>query len=92
MSRIYVKKGNKWNIFTTVCDDFLFDYWLCFDDLKKWVIGDVVNSKNIELDTLLTDKPIFNYMTYEDLKEEYDLEDKEEDIDIYENIDMDYYD
>ena len=74
MSRIYVKKDDKWNIYTTICDDFLFDKWLDFEDLKIFVIGEMVNDKIVELETLLTDKPKLNYMTYEDLKEECDLE------------------
>lgn len=77
MSRIYVKKDDKWNIYTTICDDFLFDYWLDFEDLRNWVIGEIVNDKIVELQTLLTDKPRLNFMTYEDLKEECDLEGKE---------------
>lgn len=71
MSRIYTKKGNKWNIYSTVINDFLFDIWVSYDDLVKWVIQDIEEEKKLELRSLLTDKPIVNYMSYKELVEEY---------------------
>lgn len=71
MSRIYTKKGDKWNIYSTICDDLLFDYWLDFEELKNWIIGEMVNDTIKKLETLLTDKPAFNYMPYEELIEEF---------------------
>lgn len=71
MSRIYTKKDNKWNIYSTIIDDFLFGRWVSYDDLEKWVIQDIVEDKKQELKSLLTDKPVVNYMSYEELIKEY---------------------
>lgn len=71
MSRIYTKKGDKWNIYSTVIDDFLLNTWISYDDLVKWVIQDMAENKKLELQSLLTDKPVVNYMSYEELIEEY---------------------
>lgn len=71
MSRIYTKKGDKWNIYSTVIDDFLFNTWISYDDLVKWVIQDMAENKKLDLQSLLTDKPVVNYMPYEELIEEY---------------------
>ncbi len=71
MSRIYTKKDNKWNIYSTIIDDFLFDRWVSYDVLEKWVIQDIVEDKKQEIKSLLTDKPVVNYMSYEELIKEY---------------------
>ena len=67
MPRFYVKdKNNKWNIFSTVIDDFLYDDFVDFNILKGLVVKEVADDKCRELDTLLTDKPELNIMSYEE--------------------------
>ena len=70
MPRFYVKnKENKWNIFSTIVDDFLYARWLSFEDLVNDICDEVVQDKKEELGTLLTDKPILNTMSYEEALE-----------------------
>ena len=67
MPIFYVKnKEGKWNIFSTVVDDFRYDNFMEFDKLKKLVLMDLVSTKQRELDTLLTDKPELNVMDYKE--------------------------
>lgn len=67
MPRFYVKnKENKWNVFSTVVDDFLYYDWLSFEDLVKTTVYKLVESKKKELKTLLTDKPELNIMSYDE--------------------------
>ena len=70
MSRFYVKnKENKWNIFSTIIDDFLYSKWLSFDGLVECVIDELVDDKKEQLNTLLTDEPELNTMSYEEALE-----------------------
>lgn len=70
MPRYYVKnKEDKWNIFSTIIDNFLYEKWLTFNQLKETVITELVMDKEEELETLLTDKPIVNIMSYEEALE-----------------------
>ena len=73
MPRYYVEKENKWNIFSTIVDDFLYTDFLDFEELKALVVGEVVVQKIQELDTLKTDKPILNRMTYEEAVENIEI-------------------
>lgn len=67
MPRFYVKNNkNRWNIFSTIVDDFLYDNWLQFNDLVEVVINEVVEAKKKELKTLLTDKPELNIISYDE--------------------------
>lgn len=67
MPRFYVKnKENKWNIFSTVVDDFLYYDWLNFDDLVEVVIYELTKNKQEELKSLLTDRPELNIMSYDE--------------------------
>ena len=67
MSRFYVKnKENKWNIFSTIVDDFLYVDWLFFDDLVEAVCSELAQNKYEEMQTLLTDKPKLNIMSYDE--------------------------
>lgn len=65
MSRYYVEKDGRWNVFSTIVDDFLYSEFMTFTDLKALVIGEVVVNKLADLETLKTDKPILNRMSYE---------------------------
>ncbi len=67
MPRFYVKnKENKWNIFSTIVDDFLYVDWLFFDDLVEAVCSEFAQKKHEEMQTLLTDKPKLNIMSYDE--------------------------
>ena len=66
MARYYVPKDDLWNIFSTVVDDFLYSDFMSFEELKALVIGEVVVNKIKDLETLLTEKPVLNIMSYED--------------------------
>ena len=67
MPRFYVKnKEDKWNVFSTVVDDFLYYDWLSFEDLVETTVYELVESKKKELKTLLTDKPKLNVMSYDE--------------------------
>ncbi len=66
MPRFYVKnKQNKWNIFSTIIDNFLYDEFMEFDDLVNKVCKEIVEDKKKELKTLLTNAPVVNVMSYE---------------------------
>lgn len=70
MPRYYVEKDNKWNIFSSIVDDFLYDDFVDFNVLKglviKELIDDLVETKDKELNSLLTEQPVLNTMFYED--------------------------
>lgn len=67
MARFYVKnKENKWNVFSTVVDDFLYYDWLSFDNLVEVIVCELVKNKKKDLKTLLTDKPELNVMSYDE--------------------------
>ena len=85
MPRYYVEnKEHKWNIFSSIADDFLYDDFVDFNVLKGLVIKEAVDSlveeRNKDLDSLLTDMPLVNTMFYEDaierikMREDEDLE------------------
>ena len=89
MPRFYVEnKEHKWNIFSSIVDDFLYDDFVDFKVLKGLVIKEAVDKlveeRNKDLDSLLTDQPLVNTMFYEDamerikLREDEDLESKGE--------------
>lgn len=67
MARFYVKnKENKWNVFSTIVDDFLYVDWLSFDDLVEAVCSELAQNKYEEMQTSLTDKPKLNIMSYDE--------------------------
>lgn len=89
MPRFYVEnKEHKWNIFSSIVDDFLYDDFVDFKVLKGLVIKEAVDKlveeRNKDLDSLLTEQPLVNTMFYEDamerikLREDEDLETKGE--------------
>lgn len=76
MARFYVKnKKNKWNIYSSIIDDFLFDKWLSFDELVKSICDELIEDKTEELNSLLTDKPKLNIMSYEEAMKNVELKD-----------------
>jgi len=82
MPRYYVEKNNKWNIFSSIVDDFLYDDFVDFNVLKSLVIKEAVDNlveeKNKDLDSLLTGQPIVNTMFYEDAIERIKARENEE--------------
>lgn len=64
MPHYYVQHDGKWNVFSTIVDDFLLAEFLSFEDLKRWVLDKDRIDRERELDTLLTDNPELNVMTY----------------------------
>lgn len=79
MPRFYVKnKENKWNVYSTIIDNLLYDKWLTFNQLREAVITELVMDKEEELATLLTEKPQLNVMSYEDCMNELEGVDNEE--------------
>lgn len=83
MPRYYVEnKEHKWNIFSSIVDDFLYDDFVDFKVLKGLVIKEAVDNlveeKNKDLDSLLTHQPIVNTMFYEDAIERIKIREKED--------------
>lgn len=66
MARYYVEKGGRWNIFSTVVDDFLYSEFMTFANLKRVVVDELVADKLVELETLKTDNPTLNRMSYKE--------------------------
>jgi len=69
MPRFYVENKGKWNIYSTIVDDYLLNDFVDFKELKEAVIGEMVVERNEELDTLLTDQPRLNVMSYKEAEE-----------------------
>ena len=78
MARFYVRKNDKWNIFSSIVDDFLYDGFMPFDELEAVVIGEMVVDKMKDLGTLLTDRPALNTMTYEEAMDRKRTAEKDE--------------
>lgn len=69
MARFYVEKDGEWNIFSTVVDDFLLDEFVCLDALKARLLYERYKELIEDIDSLLTDRPNVNVMTYEEAVE-----------------------
>ena len=69
MPRFYVEKDGKWNIFSTIVDDFIFDEFVCPDALKARLLYERYKELTEDIDSLLTDKPSVNVMDYEEAME-----------------------
>lgn len=69
MPRFYVEHEGKWNILSTISDEYLFEEFIDFDILKQAVLGETVVERDRELDSLLTNKPKLNKMSYEDAQD-----------------------
>ena len=83
MPRFYVEnKEHKWNIFSSIVDDFLYDDFVDFKVLKGLVIKEAVDKLveeiNKDLDSLLTEQPLVNTMFYEDAMERIKLREDED--------------
>ena len=84
MPRYYVEnKDHKWNIFSSVIDDFLYSEFIDFEQLKDLVIEEaiihLIEEKTKDLESLLTEQPIVNTMFYEDALERIKMRESEDD-------------
>lgn len=79
MPRYYVKnKKDKWNIFSSIVDDYILDNFVTFEELKDYAIKRKVEEYSKELDSLLTDRPELNVMGYEEAEEIIEFRKNEE--------------
>lgn len=58
------EKDGEWNIFSTIIDDFLFDEFICLDALKARLLYERFKELTEDMDSLLTNNPRVNVMTY----------------------------
>lgn len=65
MPRYYVQKGDEWNVFSTIVDEFLYTDFMTFEELKALVVGETVIDKLKDIETLKTEYPKLNKMPYE---------------------------
>ena len=84
MPRYYVEnKDHKWNIFSSVINDFLYSDFIDFEQLKDLVIEEaiihLIEEKTKDLESLLTEQPIVNTMFYEDALERIKMRESEDD-------------
>jgi hypothetical protein len=79
MARYYVKNPEgKWNIYSTIIDDLLFEDWIDFDEMVEEVCYELVEEKRKELASLLTDQTNLNTMTYEECMKEIEFNNMKE--------------
>ena len=69
MPRFYVEKDGEWNIFSTITDDFIFDEFVCLDALKARLLYERYKELTKDIDSLVTDRPRMNVMSYEEAVE-----------------------
>ena len=82
MARYYVKNPEgKWNIFSSIIDDLLFENWVDYDEMVEEVCYELVEEKKKELASLYSDKPSVNVMSYEEcmnsIVKEEEIEDEQ---------------
>lgn len=82
MPRYYVKKDEKWNVFSSIVDDFLYSDFMSFEELKAVVIGEVVVEKLKDLETLLTNRPKLNTMPFSEAIEIIKRKDEPQTADV----------
>lgn len=64
MPRFYVEHEGKWNVFSTIVDDFLFERFMPFAELRERFVREHTEDLLYRFDSLLTDTPELNVMTY----------------------------
>ena len=82
MARYYVEKDGLWNMFSSVVDDFIMPNFVTFSMLKAFVIGEAVQIKAKEIDSLQSAFPKLNTMSYDEAMEI--IEDKKRDDEAWE--------
>lgn len=69
MPRFYVHNAEgKWNIFSTISDEYTFDEFVDFEDFYYYVLGEKVAEAAEELSSLRTNKPNLNTMSSESIE------------------------
>lgn len=68
MPRYYVKNPNtgRWNIYSTIIDDFILSEWATFEELKHYAISEAAEEKRKDIDSLKTKSPRVNVMPFEE--------------------------
>ena len=79
MAHYYVEHSGNWNVFSSIVDDFLYDQFMPFSELKAIEIAEEAVKVSRQLDTLLIDRPRVNTMAYEEAIELRRKDDKPED-------------
>ena len=67
MPRYYVRnpKTGRWNIYSTIVDDFILDEWATFDDLKHYAVSEAAEEKRKDIERLKTSNPRVNVMPFD---------------------------
>lgn len=67
MPRYYVRnpKTGRWNIYSTIVDDFILDEWATFDDLKHYAVSEAAEEKRKDIESLKTSNPRVNVMPFD---------------------------
>lgn len=69
MARFYVRRPDGlWNIFSTVCDEYIAE-GLTLDGIKKFRIDDFKKNNEREVNSLLTERPELNVMSFDEAEE-----------------------
>ena len=67
MGRIFVKNDKeKWNIYSTITNDFLCDDWLTYEQLEEELCEEAVKKVKEDMTSLLTDNPRMTVMNYDE--------------------------
>jgi len=70
MPRFYVKNNDGyWNVFSAIIDDYIYDDFIPFCEMKSRILQELLRVKNAELETLRTDNPQLNIMPLEEAEE-----------------------
>ena len=68
MPRYYVKhpKTGRWNIYSTIIDDFILDEWATFDELLHYAVSEAAEEKRKDILSLKKDRPRVQTMEYDE--------------------------
>lgn len=78
MPRFYVQRPDGlWNIFSTVLDEYISE-GLTLDGIKKFRADDFNKNNEREVNSLLTERPELNIMSFDEAEERISCIEKEE--------------
>lgn len=70
MPRFYVKNDKGlWNIYSTIIDDYVLPDFMDISMIITYAIGEEVINKLSDLESLETDRPRLNVMSYEEAEQ-----------------------
>lgn len=70
MPRFYVKNDKGlWNIYSTIIDDYVLPDFMDISMIITYAIGEEVINKLSDLESLETDRPRLNVMTFEEAEQ-----------------------